>query len=228
MRARLVVFPIKGRNWCFSRSIDPSAAESTAANTPSTVKELWKKISSDSKPLNAKAELLVDFVANKFKCKACSSKITTDSLDVIVLPPFLFASLIRWRLEVSLLPLTTPFSALPLPPPNIPFFWVLFRTYSHWRAFQGSVKLLQLVSDHSQAQNSIVSNGKSNESGQNKSKYGTKEPQGLQWVLEPSKKLEHIVRRGVETGSLSEHATSDICMTFSLNKTDVLKYRDVV
>ncbi|KAK6284243.1 hypothetical protein POUND7_003195 [Theobroma cacao] len=93
---------------------------------------------------------------------------------------------------------------------------------------QGSVKLLQLVSDHSQAQNSIVSNGKSNESGQNKSKYGTKEPQGLQWVLEPSKKLEHIVRRGLETGSLSEHATSDICMTFSLNKTDVLKYRDVV
>ncbi|XVF74214.1 hypothetical protein PTKIN_Ptkin13bG0092500 [Pterospermum kingtungense] len=65
MRARLVVFPIKGKNWCFSRSIDQSASESTAANTPSTVKELWKKMSSNSKPLNANAELLVDFISNK-------------------------------------------------------------------------------------------------------------------------------------------------------------------
>ncbi|WRX27851.1 hypothetical protein QQP08_020338 [Theobroma cacao] len=103
--------------------------------------------------------------------------------------------------------------------------------HHHWLSMlmlQGSVKLLQLVSDYSQAQNSIVSNGKSNESGQNDSNYGTKDPQGLVWVLEPSKELEHIVRRGLETGSLSEQAISDICITFSLNKTDVLKYRDLV
>ncbi|XWS19982.1 hypothetical protein CRYUN_Cryun31cG0062600 [Craigia yunnanensis] len=65
MRARLVVFPIKGKNWCFSRSIDQSVSESTAANTPSSVKELWKRMSSNSKPLNANAELLVDFISNK-------------------------------------------------------------------------------------------------------------------------------------------------------------------
>ncbi|KAG4142766.1 hypothetical protein ERO13_D06G148232v2 [Gossypium hirsutum] len=65
MRARLVVFPIKGKNWCFSRSIDLSTSESSAASTPSTVKELCKKISSNSKPLSANAELLVDFISNK-------------------------------------------------------------------------------------------------------------------------------------------------------------------
>ncbi|MFQ6644711.1 hypothetical protein Gotur_020665, partial [Gossypium turneri] len=66
VKARLVVFPSKGKIWCFSRSIDHYASKSTAANTPSTAKELWKKMSSNSKqPLNANAELLVDFVSNK-------------------------------------------------------------------------------------------------------------------------------------------------------------------
>ena len=64
MRARLVVFPVKGRNWCFSRSIDPSAT-ATASHSPSTLKELWKNISISDKPINVKAELLVDFVADK-------------------------------------------------------------------------------------------------------------------------------------------------------------------
>ncbi|KAG4158261.1 hypothetical protein ERO13_D02G109866v2, partial [Gossypium hirsutum] len=62
----LVVFPIKGKIWCFSRSIGHYASKSTTANTLSTAKELWKKMSSNSKqPLNANAELLVDFVSNK-------------------------------------------------------------------------------------------------------------------------------------------------------------------
>ncbi|MBA0870029.1 hypothetical protein Goshw_006734, partial [Gossypium schwendimanii] len=66
VKARLVVFPIKGKIWCFSRSIDHYASKSTAANTPSTAKELWKKMSSNSKqPLNVNAELLLDFVSNK-------------------------------------------------------------------------------------------------------------------------------------------------------------------
>ncbi|XP_040958823.1 uncharacterized protein [Gossypium hirsutum] len=66
VKASLVVFPIKGKIWCFSRSIDHYASKSTAANTPSTAKGLWKKMSSNSKqPLNANAKLLVDFVSNK-------------------------------------------------------------------------------------------------------------------------------------------------------------------
>ncbi|KAF2595075.1 hypothetical protein F2Q70_00042917 [Brassica cretica] len=65
MRARLVVFPIKGRKWCFSRSVDPLAAQSPSGVTPTTVRGLWKKISSESKPINANAELLVDFISDK-------------------------------------------------------------------------------------------------------------------------------------------------------------------
>lgn len=47
--------------------------------------------------------------------------------------------------------------------------------------FQGSEKLLQLVSDYSQAQNSIVSNGKGNDSEHNKSKHVMKDSP-TQWV----------------------------------------------
>ena len=65
MKARLVVFPIKGRKWCFARSVDPAAADSQAAHTPSTLRDLWNRISSNPKPLNANAELLLDFASNK-------------------------------------------------------------------------------------------------------------------------------------------------------------------
>ena len=85
-----MVFPIKGKNWCLSRSIDQSVSESTAANTPSTVKELWKKMSSNSKPLNANAELLVDFISNKVCTPFCFILL---SFYVIMLNtlPFIFA-----------------------------------------------------------------------------------------------------------------------------------------
>lgn len=65
MKARLVVFPIKGRKWCFARSVDPAAADSQAAHTPSTLRDLWNRISSNPKPLNTNAELLLDFASNK-------------------------------------------------------------------------------------------------------------------------------------------------------------------
>ena len=66
MRAKLVVFPIRGRNWCFSRSIDHSVKDSaTSSHSPSTFRELWKNINVGGKPLNAKAELCADYFANK-------------------------------------------------------------------------------------------------------------------------------------------------------------------
>lgn len=73
MRAKVVVFPIRGRNWCFSRSVDPSMLAAQSSNTPSTFKELWNKIfssSSSSEYSNrssdeSKVELAVDFVTNK-------------------------------------------------------------------------------------------------------------------------------------------------------------------
>ncbi|XP_039070770.1 uncharacterized protein LOC120217765 isoform X2 [Hibiscus syriacus] len=181
--ARLVVFPIKGKNWCFSRSIDSSPSEFSAANTASTVKGIYKKISSNPKPLIDNAELLIDFVSNKmnkswmglekapegsFKNKLHGlglrllarvkpseillKSITKDVTNVqITYPTSLNARLVQQRLRqialrgtvihrkyfygsVSLLPLTTAFTVLPLP--NIPFFWALFLTYSHWRGLQ--------------------------------------------------------------------------------------------
>ncbi|TYI24398.1 hypothetical protein ES332_A06G231200v1 [Gossypium tomentosum] len=251
MKARLVVFPIKGKIWCFSRSIDQSASAFNSANTPSTVKELWKKISTNSKPLNANAELLVDFISNKmnnawvglekapegsFKNKlhgfglqllarvkpseVLLKSISKEVTNVrITYPPSLNSRLVRRRLRhiamrgtvlhrkyfygsVTLLPLTTALAVLPLP--NIPFFWVLFRTYSHWRALQGSEKLLQLVSDYSRAQS-----------------FSSE-------MMEASKELEELLRKGYENGSVNEKAISDICIKFKLNKIDVLKWRDLV
>ncbi|KAK8546856.1 hypothetical protein V6N13_093895 [Hibiscus sabdariffa] len=199
MRARLVVFPIRGKIWCFSRSVDQSASQFTSTNTPSTVKDLWKKISSNSKPLNANAELLVDFISDKmnnawvglekapegsFKeqapwllarvkpseilLKSISKEVTNvriayPSRGTVIHRKYFYGS-------VTLLPLTTALAVLPLP--NIPFFWVLFRTYSHWRALQGSEKLLQFVTDSSRAQ-----------------QYSFE-------VLEASKELEELVRSG--------------------------------
>ncbi|CAM8965812.1 unnamed protein product [Rhodiola kirilowii] len=68
MRGRLVVFPIKGRNWCFSRSADHAVASSgaSALQTPTTLKELWKKINANAeKPVNVNVELVVDFASDK-------------------------------------------------------------------------------------------------------------------------------------------------------------------
>ncbi|KAK8976828.1 hypothetical protein V6N11_047596 [Hibiscus sabdariffa] len=218
MRARLVVFPIRGKIWCFSRSVDQSASQFTSTNTPSTVKDLWKKISSNSKPLNANAELLVDFISDKmnnawvglekapegsFKeqapwllarvkpseilLKSISKEVTNvriayPSRGTVIHRKYFYGS-------VTLLPLTTALAVLPLP--NIPFFWVLFRTYSHWRALQGSEKLLQFVTDSSRAQ-----------------QYSFE-------VLEASKELEELVRSGHdENGSVNEKTISDICIKF--------------
>ncbi|PNX86615.1 hypothetical protein L195_g042694, partial [Trifolium pratense] len=70
MKAKLIVFPIRGRNWCFSRSIDHTLSASSSSSTassqsPSSLKQLWKSINTGDKPINAKAELFTDYVANK-------------------------------------------------------------------------------------------------------------------------------------------------------------------
>ncbi|XP_062154791.1 uncharacterized protein LOC133862897 [Alnus glutinosa] len=273
MRARLVVFPIRGTNWCFSRSIDNSAAslDSASSQTPSTLKELWRNISSNAKPFNANAELLVDFVSLKMNrawiglekappgtlknkihglglrllarvkpseifFKSISKEVTNVE---VTYPSSLSPRLVRRRLRhiamrgtiihkkyfygsVSLLPLTTAFTVLPLP--NIPFFWVLFRTYSHWRALQGSEKLLQLVSDSSSTLNSTT--GNANETKHDDSRHGIHNSAKPAWVLQPSKVLEELLRRGDGHDGLSKCAISDICKVCDLNTNDVMKYRD--
>ncbi|KAA8541567.1 hypothetical protein F0562_022719 [Nyssa sinensis] len=278
MRARVVVFPIRGRNWCFSRSIDHSVLESESAHTPSTFKDLWKKISSpssDTKPADSNAQLLVDFVSNKMnrgwagleKAPAGSFKNKLYGLGLRLLarvkpseiflksiskeftkvevtyPSSLNARLVRRRLRhialrgtiihkkyfygsVSLLPLTAAFSVLPLP--NIPFFWILFRTYSHWRALKGSERLLQLVSDCSEEQNSsvVTENGKKSAHDISKNETHNSVCPPTPWVLQPSKELENLLQQGDAHDGLTKCIISDICKAFDLNTMDVLKYRN--
>ncbi|PRQ51772.1 hypothetical protein RchiOBHm_Chr2g0148141 [Rosa chinensis] len=277
MRARLIVFPVKGRNWCFSRSIDPLVSDSSYGNTPSTLKDLWKRISFNSNPnvnsssnanatvnpFAANAELVVDFISNKmnkawislekapegtFKRKIHGvglkllarvkpseiflKSITNEVSHVeVTYPSSLNARLVRRRLRhiasrgsiihkkylygsVTLLPLTSAFMVLPLP--NIPFFWCLFRTYSHWRALQGSEKLLQLVSDRPKTPDG------------NGVEHGTKKLLNSPWVLQPSKELEELLHQGDEHDGLNKQAILKVCKAFDLNSNDVLKYRDTV
>ncbi|KAJ4896762.1 hypothetical protein Rs2_23556 [Raphanus sativus] len=260
MRARLVVFPIKGRKWCFSRSVDPFAAQAPSGVTPTTVRGLWKKLSSESKPINANAELLVDFISDKMNkswaglekapegsiknkihglglkllarvkpseifLKSISKEVTSIQVSY---PPSLDPRLVRRRLRhialsgtilhkkyligsVTLLPLTSAFMVLPLP--NIPFFWVLFRTYSHWRALQGSEQLLKLLPNQTD---------NADETNNNK-----KKPQSPTCVLLPSEELCQLLREGNKEG-LDEETLVEICKLFHLNKIDVLKYRNLV
>ncbi|XP_060217989.1 uncharacterized protein LOC132645181 isoform X3 [Lycium barbarum] len=114
-----------------------------------------------------------------------------------------------------------------LPLPNIPFFWVLFRTYSHWRALQGSENLLRLVTNSSHHQNYQ----KSDKGTTDKSTNTKDDPQRTNncisqpWVLLPSEDLQKLIRSGEANDSLSEPTISDICRRFNLNTMDVIKYK---
>ncbi|KAJ6706179.1 K+-H+ EXCHANGE-LIKE PROTEIN [Salix purpurea] len=227
MRARLVVFPVKGRNWCFSRSIDPSPEEIASAHAHSTLKDLWKKISSSSNSSAQNVELLIDYASNKmnkawtglekapegtFKNKLHGlglmllsrikpSEIFLKSISKevtrveITYPSSLNGRLVRRRLRhiatrgasihrtcfyasVTLLPLSSALAVLPLP--NIPFFWLLFRSYSNWRALK---------------------------------------------VLQPSKELEELHNKHADENDLNDSGISEICKNFSLNTKDVSKFR---
>ncbi|AET01951.2 hypothetical protein MtrunA17_Chr8g0345441 [Medicago truncatula] len=272
MKAKLIVFPIRGRNWCFTRSIDHTlpASSSTAdfSQSPSTLKQLWKSINTGDKPFNAKAELFTDYVANKMnngwvtlenapdgsfkkkihglglwllsRVKPSEIFLKSISKDVtgveVVYPSSMNARLVRRRLRhiamrgtiihrkffygsVSLIPLSSAFSILPLP--NVPFFWILFRSYSHWRALQGSEKLFQLVSDGSQSSNTYSGKKETEHEDSENESLGLDEPH---WVLTPSKELENIVRQEDGNDGLSRGTIEEICKIYDLNTQDVVKY----
>ncbi|XP_009591323.1 uncharacterized protein C23H3.12c [Nicotiana tomentosiformis] len=272
MKARLVVFPIRGRNWCFSRAIESSQSEAQSSNTPSTFKDLWKKISKSTHDSSkANLELVIDFASNKMNrawsnlekapegslknklhglglrllSRVKPSEIFLKSIPKevthvdITYPSSLNGRLVRRRLRhiasrgaiihkkylygsVILLPLTSVFMVLPLP--NIPFFWVLFRTYSHWRALQGSEKLLQLVTDGSYHQKS--DEGTTDTSTNTKDDLQRTNSCRPPWILLPSEDLQKLIRFGEANDSLTEPTISDICQRFSLNTMDVIKYKD--
>ncbi|WVZ24919.1 hypothetical protein V8G54_003463, partial [Vigna mungo] len=271
MRAKLVVFPIRGRNWCFARTIDHSiSATPVFSQSPSTLKDFWNNAA--TKPLNAKAELLVDFIANKMnnawtgleKAQEGSLKKKTHGLGLwllsrvppsemflksiskeitgveVIYPSSLNAQLVRRRLRhialrgsiihrkylygsVSLIPLTAALCILPLP--NVPFFWVLFRTYSHWRALQGSEKLIELVSNRSKTLQTPTDRKKTEHKDSNSQSHHNSHEQN--WVLKPCRELDQLIRVGEDEDvhkGLSRHTIMKICKIYSLNTTDVIKY----
>lgn len=273
MKAKLFVFPIRGRNWCFTRSIDHTLPASSSTTTdfsqsPSTLKQLWKTINTGDKPFNAKAELFTDYVANKMnngwvtlenapdgsfkkkihglglwllsRVKPSEIFLKSISKDVtgveVIYPSSMNARLVRRRLRhiamrgtiihrkffygsVSLIPLSSAFSILPLP--NVPFFWILFRSYSHWRALQGSEKLFQLVSDGSQSSNTYLGKKETEHEDSEHESLSSDEPH---WVLSPSKELENIVRQEDGNDGLSRDTIEEICKIYDLNTQDVIKY----
>ncbi|KAF7083624.1 hypothetical protein CFC21_087392 [Triticum aestivum] len=276
MQARVVVFPIRGRAWCFARprpvlpatSASASAAGSGALPPPPTLKDLWLGISAGGRTAPENAEAVADFVADKmnrawigfgsapegsvkrrihsFGLKLLSrvrpsetllKSLTKDvSMLEIVHPASINPRLVRRRLRhiavrgaaihkkylygsICMLPVTSVFMVLPLP--NIPFFWTLFRAYSHWRALQGSERLHLLVSDCS---------GEGKTLPEKKNGMSTRKDDDSQyapWNFQPSQKLDGFLkRRGLDEG-LDCDTISRICQTYDLDKVDVLKYRDL-
>ncbi|XP_020083062.1 uncharacterized protein LOC109706556 [Ananas comosus] len=283
MRARVVVFPIRGRAWVFSRSLElpaaaaitsASAAESAAPPPPPTLKVLWEKVSARGRKPQERAEAVVDFVADKmngawsslerapkgtFKSKIHSlglrllsqvkpseiflKSVSKDITKVeITYPVSLNPRLVRRRLRhialrgaalhrkylygsVFLLPVSSVFTVLPLP--NIPFFWILFRAYSHWRALKGSERLVHLVSDSPTSWNLLLGNEKENGSKEDSNNHRKSATISPPWVFDPSEDLERLLRSGESSKDGVDYCrVSRVCEAYTLDKKHVLKYID--
>ncbi|XP_058745475.1 uncharacterized protein LOC131618228 [Vicia villosa] len=271
MRAKLIVFPIRGRNWCFTRSVDhslPPPSSTASSQSPSSFKELWNNINNAEKSFNAKAELCTDYAADKMnngwvtlerapdgslkkkihglglwllsRVKPSEIFLKTISKEVtgveIVYPTSVNAQLVRRRLRhiamrgtvvhrkffygsVSLIPLSSALSVLPLP--NVAFFWILYRSYSHWRALQGSEKLFQLVSNNSKSSITFTDEKGTKHSDSKSESLISDEPH---CILSPSEELEKLVRQEDGNDGLSRDTIAEICKLYDLNTKDVIKY----
>lgn len=125
--------------------------------------------------------------------------------------------------SIALLPFTALFAVVPLP--NVPLFWNLFRAHAHWRALQGSERLLLLVSDCS---NSWIRIGGPDDEKETEiaSQGGSNMVGTCPWVLLPCRELENIVASEAKTGTLSDSTISIICKTYNLDSSQVKKWRD--
>lgn len=271
MRGRLVVFPISGRNWCFSRTIEPAVShEPTSA--PQGLRDLFNNITSARRSVPEKAEIVVDFVSDKMnrawgalekapegtlkfklhslgmwllsRVKPTEMFLKSVSKDLTVVeinyPASLNPRLVRRRLRhvamsgssihrkrlygsVTLLPLTSVLTVLPLP--NVPFFWILFRAYSHWKALKGSERLLLLVSDCSRTWSFNNENGNDLMNG---SDHGAKDSLKSPWVLKPSEDLEKLLVEWNSGDGSKDCTISRICEEYGLDKNHIMKYKDSV
>ncbi|KAH9665495.1 K+-H+ exchange-like protein [Citrus sinensis] len=235
MRARLVVFPVKGRNWCFSRSIDPLSPETASScNTPTTLKQLWHKLTSSEQHNSNNVELVVDFVSHKMnnawigleKAPQGSMKNKIHGLGLKLLsgvkPSEMFLKSISK--EVSQVEVTYPSRGTIL---HNKYLYGSVSLLPLTFVFSGSEKLLQLVSNDSHTQNFGFSNVKGSEAEHNNSEYETSNLQGVPSILVPSGELEELIHSGGKTDDgLSKCAILNICTIYKLSPIDVLKYRN--
>uniref|UniRef100_A0A0E0CFR9 Uncharacterized protein n=1 Tax=Oryza meridionalis TaxID=40149 RepID=A0A0E0CFR9_9ORYZ len=178
-----------------------------------------------------------DRASGKYKSSSCASTAAAyccQYSSIYIFPhPSVSAMFLRTRGasvhrkflygSVCLLPVTSVFMVLPLP--NIPFFWVLFRAYSHWRALQGSERLLLLVSDSSDQWKILLE--KQKEMSSRKDGNPCENTQYAPWNLQPSKKLDGFLESRKLNEGLDCDTISRICQAYDLDKIDVLKYRDL-
>lgn len=126
--------------------------------------------------------------------------------------------------SIALLPFTALFAVVPLP--NVPLFWNLFRAHAHWRALQGSERLLLLVSDCSNSWSRIGATDDKKRETENASQGGSNMAGTCPWVLLPSRELENIVASEAKNGALTNSTISIICKTYNLDSSQVMKWRD--
>ncbi|KAL3720707.1 hypothetical protein ACJRO7_005509 [Eucalyptus globulus] len=248
MRARLVVFPVRGRNWCFGRSLDRSALDPASSRTPSTLRGLYDKMSSSGGSAY-NLELCIDFVSDKMNRAwvgletapegSIKSKMHGLGLKLLarVKPSEMFLKSISK--EVSSLEVIYPSSlnsrlvrrrlrhiAKRGSIIHKKYFYGSAALLPLTTALSGSEKLLELVSNSSVAQTlpSTSTVGKDQEGCE--SKDGAHNAVGSLWVLLPSEQLEELTSCGKEQDGLAKAVITSICETYKLNTNDVLKYRD--
>ncbi|KAL4181253.1 hypothetical protein AMTRI_Chr12g236300 [Amborella trichopoda] len=72
MRARFVIFPIRERSWCFTKSIDKDSGSSPSLFT---LKNLWKRITKNEEGVQGKAEIVIEFFSEK-KMNDCTVSVS--------------------------------------------------------------------------------------------------------------------------------------------------------
>ncbi|XP_031490543.1 uncharacterized protein LOC116257719 isoform X2 [Nymphaea colorata] len=248
MKARLVVFPIRGRNWCFARAVQQTPSGPGSANESLTLRDLWRQISSSRGGVVGRTELVTDFVAHKMdrawsnlaKAPAGSMKSKIygfgQRLLARVQPSELFLKSISK--EITGLQIIFPRSLNPrlvrrrLRHAAITgnvyhrrFFYGSVSMLPFTAIFTGSARLLLLVSDCSASWTSVATKRLRHETETASSHYPL-QPPSCPWVLEPSGELEKVLVSGDSNSYVSNCTISAICKAFELDEMQVLKFRD--
>eukprot|EP00249_Psilotum_nudum_P017137 c26178_g2_i1 orf=154-1026(+) len=135
--------------------------------------------------------------------------------------------------SIALLPFTALLGVLPFP--NIPLFWNLFRAHAHWRALQGSRKLLLLVADDGESSGFPLTESDDGDmqmepdNGNSVDEKSKNTGKGYQcpWVLLPSEKLERLVTPvDVKCKAINDATIDVVSHEFNLDSTQILKWRD--